>query len=427
MNFRTFVSLAVVLLLVINATLLVLCGAALSQNVSQWEIHRPHVEIGPSSEETMQAMQQLLDDVRREGQSPYYSDEQLQMIQELLERYRGTWRSAHKDTQEYLIDLLRKGLAHREQINSGEMVITRYMRSGHRNGYWDGSTVREITIAFDEDRRRVERSNSYSNRTPINDVGCIGCYRKDNRLLLQYQHDDQLQRRIYIFDVEQLENRRVNSWERDYGFVVQYLASFPGDRFPAEDNLESARDSLFETALSMLDLGQTEVTITEEDHKGTMCKKITIDTRLSSFSTSIILMIAPEQGYALRKYSIQQKNSDGSNFDALLEVDVALDEKSGIWFPSAWRYEGDRNGRLFRENVTIKDVVLNQPLPEKLFDMRNIEIIPAGARAIWRAELVPPPHDVPLGQLLWDGNDFVTQGMFTEGLIEQMEKPHNRE
>ena len=157
------------------------------------------------------------------------------------------------------------------------------------------------------------------------------------------------------------------------------------------------------------------VTITKEEYKETMCKKIVFEQSDQTSTVANTLWIAEGQGYAVRKHYYQC-----DMYDELLEVDVALDEGSGLWFPTAWHYEQKRTDGNKRHSVdggTITNIVLNKPIPDGIFEIKNIEPIQAGAPVTWRAELVPPPYGARTGELIWDGNDIVTRGMFAEGLV----------
>jgi hypothetical protein len=57
--------------------------------------------------------------------------------------------------------------------------------------------------------------------------------------------------------------------------------------------------------------------------------------------------------------------------------------------------------------------------------MQDIKTIPAGVPVAWYANLAPPHGEQRVGALLWDGNDFVTRGMFNENLIAKMATENN--
>ena len=318
-----------------------------------------------------------------------------------------------KISKEYLEDLIQKGFAHREQIRSGQMVVT--------NNFTDsmGSVSRKLTIAFDENRRRVDRHNTFRDKNSYDDVGCIGCYKKDNQLVLGYSNytyasrgekkaDDVVSRTaMTIYDVKQLEeNELTKFWNDDFGFIPQYLAYFSTSRFPTKKTLEDAKRYFLMNTVGMFDMA--EVTVTDEEYKGTTCKKIILETDLSKRNgkgiTRNTLWIAEEQGYALRKHFFQSIGTLVS-YEELLEIDVALDNYCGIWFPSAWHYERKDEGKLrTSQDGTVESVTLNRAIPESLFEMKDIKILPAGVSVQWTAEMVPPPYQ---GRLIWDGSDII--------------------
>ncbi len=111
------------------------------------------------------------------------------------------------------------------------------------------------------------------------------------------------------------------------------------------------------------------------------------------------------------------------SYDEILEVDVALDAASGIWFPSAWHYERKNEGQKPTvQDVTITDVVLNKPLPESLFEMQDIKILPAGVAVNWLAKMVPPPAE---GRLFWDGNEIVSQDEYIQNAFKNNDGGRN--
>ena len=320
------------------------------------------------------------------------------------------------ETKEYIKDLIQKGFDQRERIKSGQMVITDHLKNLLRRE----EVTRKITIAFDESRRRVDRHNAHLG-VSYNDVGCIGCYKNDSRLILWYNdhqyNEEDVRYALTVHD----ENTVFKFWSVDFGFLPQYLAYFRTDRFPTKENLESGGKRFFLAhSVGMLEYC-SELTIDDEEHKGVMCKKITFYGEASNGALKNTLWIAETQGYSVLKQHFLFTRTAEVFDEELLEVDVALDKDTGIWFPSSWLYEDTRGGKAsFWQNGTVENVVLNKPLPETLFDIRDIKIIPAGAQVHWRAKVVPPPHGAsPTGELIWDGNDIITRGMYNENLVKQ--------
>ena len=293
--------------------------------------------------------------------------------------------NAVEELKVYITDLFQKGLAHRKQITSGQMTITTHARTW---GSVPGEVTREITIAFDENRRRIDRTNTYSKNNFYDEVACIGCYKKDNRLAFNYDNsqrgkDERLQKSLMFYDTNQIEEKN-NFWNSQFNFIPQYMGIFRDRSFPRKDTIEGAKGRLMAGFISPLELfdpdrprpepshpshvyeisvdwtgindnsplvaelsilisGPTHrmvpiklnVTIAKEDYKGTLCKKITLESSSFNFETNMLeteslntLWIAEEQGYALRKHQYQSKGS--YPYEELLEVDVALDKGSGI-------------------------------------------------------------------------------------------------
>ena len=162
-------------------------------------------------------------------------------FQRLLQRKK---KVVPQEVKEQVKDLLQKSLSHREQIKSGQMIITEHTKN---LGNARGEVKREIAIAFDEQRRRVDRHNDFPPNTSYDEVGCIGCYKKDNRLALSYNgilnKDAFRKTSIQIYDSMKLvENELTESWAHDFGFMPEYLAflamcAFQRKRQSKEENV----------------------------------------------------------------------------------------------------------------------------------------------------------------------------------------------
>jgi hypothetical protein len=335
-----------------------------------------------------------------------------------------------KISKEYLETLFQKVFANRDQIKSGQMEIVNTIAR------MDGERVQsrithEMKLAFDEKRRRVDRHNILSPKSSYDDVGCLGCYNNPN-LVLQYSNycgkdTDNLEivsshTLCTFFDTVQLkENKLTKFWTDDFGFVPQYIACFSRARLPTEEGLKRAKEIFFTNTIGLLE--PSDVAVVREEYKGTPCLKISFQFTYSGVlpeeSSSVTVLIAEGQGYSIRKYHLV---SVGGLFpqEDLLEVDVQQDRVSGIWFPSAWLYEWKKEGKLrTRQNGIIKNVVLNQSIPDRLFDMKTISILPPGVRIIWHATTVPPPFE---GKLFWDGKNIVSSKNYGWQQIEENRK-----
>ncbi len=148
------------------------------------------------------------------------------------------------------------------------MVITNRLKDTY------GSVERTISVAFDENRRRVDRNNEYSSRLTHSDMGCVGCYQKDNRLLIKYdnrvdskpekagqtknQTDDASlasKTTLTFYDEKQLEeNWMTKSWTADFGFLPQYIGLFPYDRFPTKFTLGGDKEQLLTSSVGNIGL-----------------------------------------------------------------------------------------------------------------------------------------------------------------------------
>jgi len=342
-----------------------------------------------------------------------------------------------QETKDYILSLFQEGFWHRDLITSGQMDISyRFVTIG-KGGKVENESSYETFVTFDEERHRVDQRHTQrynpdagGTNIPHVSVGCIGCYEGNNQLLVtysQYENPNKPDERSWLIvndKGQQFEGREwSNMWTTRLGFIPKYIVYFNGARpeyrFPIQEVLDEAWYLLHGKSIRSLDSGVTEVNITDEDYKGTECKKIVLEIKWDDgFITRNSLWFAVNQGYALRKQHFQE-----SVYDDLLEVDVALDEESGIWFPSSWRYErkhsSDGSPR-FSEAGTIKNVVLNKPIPDKFFTMQELKTIPAGVPVAWHAKQVPPPHGAQRGELLWDGTDIITRGMYSQNMLAQM-------
>ena len=391
------------------------------------------------SDEELQRRQAWLDRLRQGKDSPF-SEMELQSLREQLKQVEEQQRQLAEERQQrdesmakkgYIETLLQKGFAHREQIKSGQMSITSHWKRTNRDGNVEHDRNRKIILAFDGERQLVDEHNDYAPDISYDQVGCFGCYNGDNRLHFYYSNPPVGQREpkdvsipqygIDIWDRKQLVEDEISTpWTHHLGFIPQYVAYFSGNgRFPTKKGFEIYKNLLLANTISALESGYGDVVIAEEDYKGTLCKKLEFKSIIPGSIGAYTIWIAEGQGYALRK-----QYYTSSLHDETLEVDVALDKDSGIWFPTSWNYERiDKEGRylLHTEQGAITDIVLNKPIPEGVFDMKNIKTLPAGASVTWHAQLVLPPHgEQRVGALLWDGNDIVTQGMFNEGLVAKM-------
>jgi hypothetical protein len=350
------------------------------------------------------------------------------------------WKNVPEETIRYVEKLIAKGLIHRDQIKSGQMDVTVHLTIS-RNGKFENERTEEIFLAFDEERQRADsrevlQNNPYliagGNNIPRVSSACIGCCQENNQLIAEYSRyvrddDPTPQSTLSIYDtgLQFMGIELSTIWTEQLSYVPRYIASFYRNRLPTKKRLEDAEDSFWHTTVGKLDSGITDVTITEEEYKGAPCKKITLNSEYTNGAVSkTFLWIAEKQGHALRKFHAHLSGNDipFESDEELLEVDVALDKESGIWFPTAWHYERNIDGKpRYNEDGTVKNVVLNKPIPEKIFTLKDIKTIPAGVMVQWRTERFPQPYGAEnRWELIWDGNNIVTRSMFAERLVENM-------
>ncbi|MDR1382892.1 MAG: hypothetical protein LBJ67_03450 [Planctomycetaceae bacterium] len=291
-----------------------------------------------------------------------------------------------------------------------------------------GKMTRQMRIAFDKDRRRVDRTSMYMNGSVIDDIGCIGCYQP--HVILHYSNqlardldpsELVMQKAITFYDTSQLEeDLALKMWKKDYGMKPQYLVSFLAYRRPNDEQATIAKERWWNLTLKLCEV--SDVILTHEDYKGVTCKKISFVTIAGNGTLSQEYWISEKQGNSIRKIVLISDNTNHRmDYDENLEVDVSQESKTGIWYPSSWKYERCNDHKLrIREEGTVKKVVLNQPLPEHLFDMKTIPIIPKGTRVDWLAKSIPPPDE---GKLIWDGDNIISSGKYGLKLMNKKTTP----
>jgi hypothetical protein len=314
-------------------------------------------------------------------------------------------------------------LQNREKITSGQWEIN-YTYANMEGEKAAGRVTRHIQLAFDQDRRRVERTSTYLNGFVIDDIGCIGCYQPN--LILHYSNQlergldsSELVKRkaVTFYDTSQLEeDLELKMWKKDYGLKPQYLVSFLTYRYPNEEQVTTAKERWRNLTLNVWEM--SDVLLTQEDYKGVTCQKVSFVTIAGNGTISQEYWISETQGFSIRKIVFNSDMIKDRHSCETLEVDVAQESRTGLWYPSSWRYGRDKNDGKpsIREEGTVKKVVLNQPLPEHLFDMKTISIIPKGTRVRWLAKSIPPPDE---GKLVWDGEKIISSGKYGLKLINE--------
>ncbi|MDR1959820.1 MAG: hypothetical protein LBQ54_12385 [Planctomycetaceae bacterium] len=316
-------------------------------------------------------------------------------------------------------------LRNREQITSGQMEIN-YTYSSVRDEKPMGKITRQLQIAFDKDRRRIDRTSTYQTGLVIDDIGCIGCYQPE--LILHYSNQLEKgvdkselvrQKVITFYDTSQLENDlALKMWKKDFGSKFQYLVVFLNYSHPNDEQVVAAKERWWNLTLNSEVIWElSKITLTQENYNGVLCKKVSFYTPLDDGIMTQEYWISETQGNSIRKIVHISDMIEESDYDEILEVDVAQESNTGIWYPSSWKYERNNDHKpRTREEGAVKNVVFNKPLPEHLFKMKTISIIPKGTRVIWSAKSVPPPDE---GKLIWDGENIISSGKYGLKLINE--------
>ena len=323
----------------------------------------------------------------------------------------------HQISKEEFLSLFQKVIDNREKIHSGQLEII-HSYTHFSSGLMTDHAKHEIKFAFDTNRRRVERHNTLSTGQSFDDVGCIGCYMPDvvlgysNQMVIDVDKNELTnQRFITFYDLQQMEeDKYTRLWNAKYGCSPQYLACLATHTFPSTKEFESHKEMFFRNTVERMYL--SDVLVEQEDYKGTMCKKISFLAHFRDEIHSYIIWIAEEQGPTIRK--MFHNSPQVVIYDETLEVDVVRDAQSGVWYPSHWRYErNDDNQPRMKEEGIVKNAVFNQPLPDHLFEIKNISCIPPGTKILWTAKLIPPPYE---GPLVWDGKKVVGLSEYNFGV-----------
>lgn len=119
-------------------------------------------------------------------------------------------------------------------------------------------------------------------------------------------------------------------------------------------------------------------------------------------------IVAPEMDHSVvsMEFKAYYNKETAPGDMSSVESDVALHEKSGVWFPSQVRYVLVSQGKKVEEEVTHVDVVsLNEPIPERVFSLAGMGV-PIGHRVmdltdessnakVWDGEKIVRVHGLP--------------------------------
>jgi len=266
-------------------------------------------------------------------------------------------------------EIERQAVEHRRGIRSGEVIV----QCDYHNGraaelhiWWDGDSYRQdVSRGNDHRDVRVWHEGRYLHFS--DELGDNG-----NRLVatLAFAND-----RHYVGVAEPNDPRRVGMAAADFLNLNHY---------PLDEVLANP--------------ARRNTAVRQEQLSGAACTVVTI-TRLNG--GVIQVWIAPERDFSVLRMEGEISDGRGSKRFDTVDVDVALHEPSGLWFPvHSHCRNGSRNDageKLERdEDCAIEVISLNQPIPPEVFTFAGIGV-PVG----WPvSDHTRPDID---GQLAWDG------------------------
>ena len=261
-------------------------------------------------------------------------------------------------------DIERQAVEHRRAIRSGEVIV----KCDYHNGraaelhiWWDGDSFRQ-DVSRGNGYRDVDvwREGQYLHFS--DEPGASGnklvasvAFAKDRHFVGVAERDDP--RRIGMAAVDFL---NLNHYPLD-----EVLAN------PARKN----------------------TTVQQEQLAGCECTLVTITRVNGGF---IRVWIAPERDFGVVRMDCEISDGRTKSFDTV-DVDLALHEPSGLWFPVHTNCRNGIGDRIEREeDCTIEVISLNQPIPPEVFTFAGIGV-PVG----WPvSDYTRPDID---RQLAWDG------------------------
>ncbi|MGL6194518.1 MAG: hypothetical protein ACRC2T_06810, partial [Thermoguttaceae bacterium] len=157
---------------------------------------------------------------------------------------------------------------------------------------------------------------------------------------------------------------------------------------------------------------RTERIMTDEILDGVSCKKISF---LDKQQTPVCVWIAPDKGYSILRL---EEDSEKFNFHTRMEVNVAQDESSGIWFPTKCVcIETDNAGKVnHRYEINVKAVSLNSKINDDIFSPKTMNVKVGATVTKIDAE------DEASGNWIWDGKDIIYRDGTTLGNIRERGK-----
>lgn len=311
-------------------------------------------------------------------------------------------------------EIYAKTIEHRDKLKSCEMEITTTY-THDKNGPVNGSSV-FVKLYVDGDKIRAERHHS-SKRFNIdsNQVYCDACINVPDCYLFfdnySTKQNPNVNGAIQFADKALLRKEDPKYFFPDFRYLACSMNMTPKTKEPL---LDFFYDKLWLSNSPGPIIWKVD--IADDLYRGVKCKKIKQELPGTLRTT----WISPEQGYSLRRIEQKICDREGNVLECYeIEVEVAQNEKSSLWFPSKWNfYKKSVDGVETSNKGEIRVTSLNQPIDPARFTMQDIELIPAGADVIWalETEKLPPEWKLPL---IWDGKNVINKGVYSEEIINE--------
>lgn len=147
-------------------------------------------------------------------------------------------------------------------------------------------------------------------------------------------------------------------------------------------------------------------TISKDRIEGVECWKV---ERTKPRGDVIRYWIAPSMDFNVMRWE-SELSRDGKNYRWLLENKVSRHPPSGVWFPSAYKYQEVVDDDLAaEEQLDIKVISLNQHVDPKLFTLEDMHV-PAGVTAVRTARGVSTTA-------VWNGKQLVDQSQVVRKVL----------
>jgi hypothetical protein len=292
--------------------------------------------------------------------------------------------------------ILTRILESRQSIQRGHVEVeTVYTNIGRR----EPALHREWSIWFDGDTKR----RSDVTQGGITEAVCLDCYVERTELYYTTQPpidpDTTMALSFYDGYGESSPDRTVPN-PRWFGCLPDTMKNAEFYLSP----LEVFGSSLHKTT------GYPKVT--SDKRENVDCWKVDwkFDHSYNGMSTTVPCTVWVEKSDISHILRVESRfESDGIVY--VDGVDSESEEyQNKILFPTKLTYRRTENGKVTAsQDVQIKVISLNEPLPPDTFSPKGISILKPGTPVSWAMERDRPEEK---GELVWDGNNVVARGTF---------------